>query len=455
MRVAFVMPGVGVVRRGAEAFVVELCQGLGALPGFEVRLFCRGPAPVPHTRIRALPRDQPLIGALYRGTRLGRKALDSLFLDPLSLEWATAALSALPHLWGGGFDVVVMEGGLAGAWLCRLLRRRRGVPFVDVAHGVDPKWEGAFARQRPDRVVTFTAAAAEMVRREAPGAAIAVIPHGIDLERWRRPAAGEWPRPSAEAPPRPVEEASPAPVAEPSPGPPAGPRGGPPRMPHPRVLCAGAVDALKRMHLAVEAVARLPAGGSLTVLGEGPDAAALDRLAAERLGAGRYLRRVVPRDEMPAWYAAADCFTLPSRTESFGLVYLEALACGVPVVAPDDAVRREVIGDAGLLCDVTDAAAYSGALAAALARDWGELPRRRAERFPIAATVNAYAELLTSLRPAGRVGRREQEDRAAAAGRPAESNPQGVPRDHSEAAGAGGSDGGPAVDGRHAERPGP
>ncbi len=172
-------------------------------------------------------------------------------------------------------------------------------------------------------------------------------------------------------------------------------------MPHPRVLCVGAIDPLKRMHLAVEAVARLPSGGSLTVLGEGPDAAALDRLAAERLGAGRYLRRVVSRDEMPAWYAAADCFTLPSRTESFGLVYLEALACGVPVVAPDDAVRREVIGDAGLLCDVTDAAAYSGALAAALARDWGELPRRRAERFPIAATVTAYAELLTSLRTAG------------------------------------------------------
>src|SRR5258708_9730913 len=194
-----------------------------------------------------------------------------------------------------------MEGGLVGAWLCRLLRRRRGVPFVDVAHGVDPKWEGAFARQRPDRVVTFTAAAAEMVRRQAPGAAIVVIPHGIDLERWRRPAAGELPRPAAAPPP--------GPLGEPSPGPP----GGPPRLPHPRVLCVGAVDALKRMHLAVEAVARLPAGGSLTVLGEGPDAPALDQLAAERLGAGRYLRRVVPRDEMPASDGAADCFTPPAR----------------------------------------------------------------------------------------------------------------------------------------------
>jgi glycosyltransferase involved in cell wall biosynthesis len=392
MRVAFVMPGVGVVSRGAEAFVVELCQGLAALPGFEVHLFCRGPAPVPHTRIRALRRDQPLIGALYGATRLGRKVLDTLYLDPLSLEWYTAALAALPHLWRGGFDAVVMEGGLVGAWLCRLLRRFRGVPFVDIAHGVDPKWEGAFARQRPDRVVTFTAAAAEMVRSRAPGAAIVVIPHGIDLERWLPPAAKKL-------------AGSPlGPAASPLPEPPAGlpprqPAGLPPR-PRPRVLCVGAVDSHKRMHLAVEAVAGLAAGASLTVLGNGPEAAALDRLAADRLGAGRYLRRVVPRDEMPVWYGAADCFTLPSRTESFGLVYLEALACGVPVVAPDDAVRREVIGDAGLFCDVTDAGAYSGALAAAVSRDWGELPRRRAERFPIAATVTAYAQLLTSLRAA-------------------------------------------------------
>lgn len=385
--VAFVMPGVGVVARGAEAFVVELCERLAARPGFAVRLYSRGPAPaaVPHTRIRGLRRDQPAVGALYRATRLGRKALDTLFLDPLSLEWYTAALSALPHLWRGGYDVVVMEGGLVGGWVGRLLRRRRAVPFVDIAHGVDPKWEAAFARQRPDRVVTFTEAAAEMLRRRVPRARIVVIPHGVDLDLFRPAAAaglGQWPAPAS-------------PLL---------------RQARPRILSVGAVDAHKRMDLAVEAVARLEGGGSLTVLGDGPEARALDRLASERLGGGRYLRRVVARGEMPAWYGAADCFTLPSRTESFGLVYLEALACGLPVVAPDDAVRREVIGEAGLFCDVTDTGAYRDALAAALARDWGGLPRRRAERFPIDATVNAYADLLTSLAAerAGRAGAGEK-----------------------------------------------
>lgn len=359
MKIAFVMPGVGIVGRGAEAFVVELCTELAARHGFEVTLFSRGPAPVPYRRIRALPRDTRWVNAAYSFSRLGRKVFDTLFLDPLSLEWYTAALSALPSLWRGGYDAVVMEGGLVGAWGCRLLRRLKGVPFVDIAHGQDPKWEGAFARQKPDRVVAFTEAARRMILARAPRARVVVIPHGVDLDRFR-----------PDVPPVPLD------------------------LPRPIVLCAGAVDAHKRMHLAVEAAAR--AGASLVILGEGPEGEAVDRLAAARLP-GRYLRRTVPRAEMPGWYAAADCFTLPSRTESFGLTYLEALACGRPCVAPDDEVRREVIGEAGICCDVENLDDYAGALTSALARDWGEIPRRRAERFPVTATIDAYATLFREL----------------------------------------------------------
>ena len=362
MKVAFVMPGVGVVGRGAEAFVVELCAALAERHGFEITLFCRGPAPVPHRKIRALPRDQRLVNGLYSATRLGRKVFDTFFLDPLSLEWYTAALSAFPSIWRGGYDAVVMEGGLVGARLCRLLRRFRGVPFVDIAHGQDPKWEGAFARQKPDRVVAFTEAARRMILGRAPRAEVVVIPHGVDLGLFH-----------PGVPPVPLD------------------------LPRPVILCAGAVDAHKQMRLAVEAVARL-GRGSLVILGEGPEAASVDRLAAGRLGPGRYLRQVVPRSAMPGWYTAADCFTLPSRTESFGLTYLEAMACGRPCVAPDDEVRREVIGEAGICCDVNDPEAYAGALAAALERGWGEIPRRRAERFPVTATIDGYADLLRSLK---------------------------------------------------------
>jgi glycosyltransferase involved in cell wall biosynthesis len=366
MRVAFVMPGVGVVDRGAEAFVSELAASLAAR-GVEPTLFCRGATPLPHRRVRAVPRDARWLVGLHGATRLGRKALDTLFLDPLNVEWATAAVSAFPALWRGGYDVVVMEGGLVGAWLCRLLRRFAGVPFVDVAHGVDPKWEGAFARQHPDRVVTFTRAAAAMIAARAPRARLAVIPHGVDLDRFRPGLAAA-----------------------------AGAAG----LPRPVVMAAGAVDEHKRLDRAVAAVAHLGRDGrpaSLLVLGDGPGAGALDRLGTERLGPGRYRRAAVPRPEMPSWYAAADVFTLPSRSESFGLGYLEAMACGLPCVAPDDAVRREVIGDAGLFADPEDPPAYAAALAAAADRDWGDRPRRRAGGFPFAATADGWGRLLEAV----------------------------------------------------------
>lgn len=358
LKVAFLMPGVGVVRRGAEFFVLELARALAAERGFAVEILSRGPAaPLPGRRVRALARDGGY-GRLYAAARPLRKILDTLFLDPINVEWATAALSAYPLLRDGGYDVAVLEGGLVGGWVGRRLRRRIGLPFIDVAHGNSPRWEVAFARQRPDRVVTFTRTQAEMLRRRVPGAEVEVIPHGVDLARFA-PGA----RPVALDLERPV------------------------------VLAAGSLDPQKRFHLALEAVARLRRG-SLVVLGEGPSAADLDARAARRLGAGRYLRTAVERSRLPGWYAAADLFTLPSASEAFGLVYLEAMACGLPCVAPADAVRREVLGDAALYTEVENLASYAATLEEALARDWGEQPRRRAEEFPFAATVAAYRRLL-------------------------------------------------------------
>ena len=52
------------------------------------------------------------------------------------------------------------------------------------------------------------------------------------------------------------------------------------------------------------------------------------------------------REELAAIYAAADVFVFPSRTDTFGLVMLEALACGVPVAAFPVPGPRDVIGNA-------------------------------------------------------------------------------------------------------------
>jgi glycosyltransferase involved in cell wall biosynthesis len=66
--------------------------------------------------------------------------------------------------------------------------------------------------------------------------------------------------------------------------------------------------------------------------------------------------------DLPGLYAGARAFVLPSRYEGFGLTCLEAMACGVPVVAANRAALPETCGDAALLVDPDDPSAVVNAL---------------------------------------------------------------------------------------------
>jgi glycosyltransferase involved in cell wall biosynthesis len=83
-------------------------------------------------------------------------------------------------------------------------------------------------------------------------------------------------------------------------------------------------------------------------------------------GQVRFLGKV-PAADLPLLLAGAGLFVYPSLYEGFGLPVLEALACGVPVVAADTTSIPEVLGDAGLYCDPLDPASITRALADALA----------------------------------------------------------------------------------------
>jgi glycosyltransferase involved in cell wall biosynthesis len=115
----------------------------------------------------------------------------------------------------------------------------------------------------------------------------------------------------------------------------------------------------------------------------------------------------LPEDDLAAVYNMADLFVFPSLYEGFGLPPLEAMACGLPVVASSAPALAEVLNGAALLVDPSDVNALAEASAKALGdrRLRSRLRRQgleRASQFSwqrtARGTVAAYEAVLSSAR---------------------------------------------------------
>jgi phosphatidylinositol alpha-mannosyltransferase len=154
------------------------------------------------------------------------------------------------------------------------------------------------------------------------------------------------------------------------------------------VLCVGRLEprkGLDRLLQAMAIVRQHSPCAQLVVVGEGPDRAAIEAQARELdvnvLFAGR-----VGDDALPGFYQAADVVCAPALgDESFGIVLLEAMAAGRPIVASNIAGYAELLGPArcARLADVDDPASLAREICAVL--DNPTLARTLGERGAVAA----------------------------------------------------------------------
>jgi glycosyltransferase involved in cell wall biosynthesis len=142
----------------------------------------------------------------------------------------------------------------------------------------------------------------------------------------------------------------------------------------PVVLMVSALIPGKRVLEGVRAVAAIP-DAVLVVAGDGAQRDEVDALAAD-LMPGRFVRRSVPRDDMPLLYRCADVFLHLTLDEPFGNVYAEAMATGLPVVAHDNEVTRWICGEHGMLVDSTDVERVTVALQKVLGEGPGDIDER-------------------------------------------------------------------------------
>jgi glycosyltransferase involved in cell wall biosynthesis len=339
VRVALPCTGLGRQHRGFEAFTREVHAALRGADGLELRVYGGG---------GDLVDDERAVWNLPRTSRAGRAAAQWTGLGPYFVEQATFFGGFLPHLLAWRPHLVYFAdlnfGNACWHWR-RLTGQRFRMLYYNGGPTTRPFTRCDFVQQvTPDH---HDAAVARGERADR----MFVLPHGFAF--------------------------SPAPVlrderviaqTRAALGARAGQR---------LVLSVGMLGpTLKRMDVLVDAVASMgPDRPHLVLLGqETPETPALAAHARALLGDGVRLA-TWPHARMADAYAAADAFALLSLSEGFGLVYVEALAAGLPCVVHDNPNTRFIFGPHAYLGDTTSPASTAALLRRALTEE-PDAPRR-------------------------------------------------------------------------------
>ncbi|MEM2445722.1 MAG: glycosyltransferase [Candidatus Bathyarchaeia archaeon] len=250
-------------------------------------------------------------------------------------------------------DLKLHWDGWLRQWLVRTLLPKKVNHFIAVSKGVRRKIQ-MFLGIPADR---FT-----------------VIPNGIDLNRIRDMAVKPDPIPPKEVPVR--------------------------------LISIGRLHPQKGIEVLLQALAKVKHQNQdweCYILGDGLERARLMQLA-HTLGLNQRLFFVGYKSNPYAWLKTADIFVSPSHWEPFGIVIVEAMALGLPVIATATDGAKDIISDGmdGLLVPVDDASALADAITKlmrnpSLRQRLGEKAKQKAQQFNAPLIAQRYVELLERL----------------------------------------------------------
>ncbi len=343
-------PRVGGIQRTLEALVAQL-------PADRVSVLCPG-----DDGARGFDASVP-----YRVFRQPER-----FLWPTSgvgdrVAAAAREVEAQVVLFGATYPLAMLGPRLA----------REGVPYLSAAHGFEywlsiaPGAHAAmrYATSRAARVpVMCSEFIARTVRTAVPSRVpVSVLYPGADVEVFRPDLATDDLRERHGLVGRPL------------------------------VVCVSRLVARKGQDVLIQAMDRVrrhATGATLVIVGRGPYEERLRALASDAPAGSVVFTGQVSEEDLPRYYALGDVFAMPCRTrlaglevEGWGNVFIEAAACGKPVIVGDSGGAREALvdGETGMLVHGTDVEQVAGAVAGLLddperARAMGEAGRARVLR---------------------------------------------------------------------------
>ncbi|MBI3970782.1 MAG: glycosyltransferase [Chloroflexi bacterium] len=336
---------------------------------------------------KGLPRIEHRDGYLiYRAPAIRRRADQCSPAEMLSftLGGMPAAMRLLRR-WRP--DAVCAFFGMPSGPIALLLHQVLGMPYVVSLRGGDvPGFMGServllhklalpvirTVWHRSTGLLANSTGLADLARKTWPDAPITIIPNGVDVDTF--------------APPNRIRPETPL-----------------------RLLAVGRLAQQKRFDTALAALALSRRAVVLRLVGDGPERAELERLTrALRIADRVEFAGWAARAELLAHYQWADALVLPSAAEGMSNVVLEALACGLPVVASDVIGNRDLIenehngylvaqGDPGMYAEAIDRLAGQPRLV----RQLGQRARSTAEDFRWENVAEQYRRVLVAAAHAG------------------------------------------------------
>ncbi len=280
-----------------------------------------------------------------------------------------AHVKSLMQKHGTKFDLIhshfTWSAGYAGA----RLKEEYGIPFVVTGHGYDvyslpfkdDEWRAKieYVLNTADHIITVSQSNLACIQKLDVSTPVTVIPNGFRSDLF-------YPRDASEC-----RKALNLPLDKKI------------------ILTVGNLEPVKGQTHLIEAVQKILLERKdilCVIVGAGKLRTALER-QIRSLGLQDYvlLAGGKPHDEIPLWMNACDLFVLPSLRESFGVVQIEAMACGKPIVATRNGGSEEIVisEEYGLLVEPADSEDLAEKIPVALDREW--------DRETILAYVERFA----------------------------------------------------------------
>lgn len=358
LKIAILSSGAGFVERGVEIVARELYERLDG----EVRVFGLGDTSWVE-KVWGMRRDSSPYKFYLR--------INRGFFDDYDLEVLSFMLGALLPLKRFDPDIILnLNGPIAGRF-CSIFRHLYGIPFITAAQGGSLQANG---KTKPDAFVVLTPQAKHLMEKMFPELKVFIIPNGINIDIFKM---NEQKYSEKDL----IERCRiPGTVIR-----------------HPIVLSTSALETPKRIDLLINAMERT-GHGTLVLAGDGVLREKL--IVQARIKLGRrfiYLGRV-PYTELPVLYRSCDVFCLPSESEAFGNVLLEAMACGLPVVSQDDENRRWILGEyGGVLANLSDIEAFAKAIETAYKKGFDKRALEHVKQFSWDIVAKQYMDLIYRL----------------------------------------------------------